>query len=65
VTLPPAGAGGFFFSYKRKKSLSTSGCHYISRQESGVLCSLIKEEANDYKKSAFFNVSLKIKADCC
>jgi hypothetical protein len=32
---------GASFGYKRKTSLSPSGCRYISRQESGVLCGLI------------------------
>jgi len=29
---------GASFGYKQKTSLSPSGCRYISRQESGVLC---------------------------
>jgi len=33
---------GASFGYKRKASLSPSGCHYITRQESGVLCGSIK-----------------------
>jgi len=33
---------GASFGYKQKTSLSPSGCRYISRQESGVLCGLIK-----------------------
>jgi len=31
---------GASFDYKRKTNLGPSGCRYISRQESGVLCGL-------------------------
>jgi len=31
---------GASFDYKRKTNLSPSGCRYISRQESGVLCGI-------------------------
>jgi len=35
---------GASFNHKRKTSLSPSGCRYISRQESGVLCGSIISE---------------------
>jgi hypothetical protein len=35
---------GASFNYKQKTSLSPSGCRYISRQESGVLCGSIKPD---------------------
>ena len=38
---PSAGAGGIFW-LQAKTSLSPSGGRYIYRQESGVLCGLIK-----------------------
>jgi hypothetical protein len=40
VTFPQQELGASF-NYKRKTSLSPSGCLYISRQESGVLCGSI------------------------
>jgi len=42
VAPPPAGAGGLFLTTSKKTSLNPSGCRYISRQESGVLCGSIK-----------------------
>jgi len=40
---------GASFSYKRKTSLSPSGCRCISRQESGVLCGSIKSPSANAK----------------
>jgi hypothetical protein len=42
---------GASFGYKQKTSLSPSGCRYISRQESGVLCGLIKDKKRNREPS--------------
>jgi len=49
VKLPQQELGASFV-YKQKTSLSPSGCRYISRQESGVLCGLIKIRVSENSK---------------
>jgi len=46
VILPQQELGGFFLTTSKKTSLSPSGCRYISRQESGVLCGSIMNDRN-------------------
>jgi len=48
---------GVSFGYKRKTSLSPSGCRYTSRQESGVLCGLIIDKNLSKMKSTLFSNS--------